>query len=466
MKLKIKKSAIIFLSVIATAIAVCLPAAAAGERQNVHIKTPGITVEIPGDAIYTVNEAETGELLTASDAKGTYTITLTGEKSGGDTFNYKNLKQDGIEQAENEIKTEQNADKVTAYETNQAIFFDCINNGDRYLSSTTLVNGYEYVLKLSAGNRELTISDHGIFNTAARSIVFDNIENRPVEVNVLGNVGTIVCVGVVILAVAVIAVILIHKAAVKRRRRQGNSPKAQGEPRGRGIDDNADMAIDKKIAAKHDEQAHSGRGEAPQTPPEEEDRLEVVRSVRQDKPQHGKAKRKDFKSDSAAESFYEEIESDGLFDEQAEEIPTQVQMGYINNVPGDEEFKNTPVRMRVDIIKPVTEDGENSDISDMLELSRNNNEDYDEAPTDDYPESDGGKKKLGRPKRDNANEEKARASAERPKRTRPERTEEERAKAAERRRRRESERAERRESYSDSEYVKSFDSDSYWDKYR
>ena len=102
----------------------------------------------------------------------------------------------------------------------------------------------------------------------------------------------------------------------------------------------------------------------------------------------------------------------------------------------------------------------------MLELSRNNNEDYDEAPTDDYPESQGARRIFGRQKADIKNAEKTARSADRPRAPRPERSEEERAKAAERRRRRESERAERKESYSDSEYVKSFDNDSYWDKYR
>ena len=339
MKLKIKEGAIIFLLTVLMAIAVCLPSSAAGERQNVHIKTPGITIEIPGDAEYTVNEAEAGELLTASDAKGTYTITLTGKKSEGDIFNYKNLKSEDIEQTEDGIKTGQNADKVTAYETNQAIFFDCINNTENYLSSSTLVNGYEYVLRLSAGSRELTISDHGIFNTAARSMVFDNIQAQPIEVNVLGNVGTILCVGIAVLAIAIVAVILIHRFKVKKRRGQAKSRQDASEstkrPKSGAADENraAEAPRESKAMAKADA-VHK-------TEPKEE-QLEVIRSFKSDKPQHSRTKKREFKSDSAAESFYEEIENDGLFDEQSEEIPTQVQMGYISNVPGDEEFENTP----------------------------------------------------------------------------------------------------------------------------
>ncbi len=437
----------------------------AAERQNVHIKTPGITVEIPGDAVFTVTEGETGELLNAADEKATYKITLSAEKSG-DIFSYKQLGKDEIEKEEDAVKNEMNADKVTAYETNQAIFFDCINNTDKYLVSSTVVNGYKYQLKLSVDKRALTISDHGIFNTAARSIVFDKVENEPVEVNMLGNFGTVICIAIVILVAALIIALIVRNIKSKGKSGKRSLPDgaatAQAKPK-------AKMNRPDVTVIKHDD--FDGQPE----PDYEGDKpIDVIKPVKIEKASVQKSKKRDVKADDAAESFYEEIESDGLFDENAdEEIPTQVQLDYIGNVPGDEEFKNTPVRMRVDIIKPVDENGGNADQSDLLELSRNNNEDYDEAYTDDIPSDDGAFDKVkgmfGKQRREQKSEAADGGDFEKtePKRReRAERTPEERERAEQRRRRREEMRAERRGSSADSEFVKSFDNDSYWDKYR
>ena len=190
-----------------------------------------------------------------------------------------------------------------------------------------------------------------------------------------------------------------------------------------------------------------------------------------------KSRKRDLRSDSAAESYYKEIEHDGLFDEQEEdEIPTQVKMDIIDNVPGDEKFENNPIRMMVDIIKPVPKDGEADENSGLYELSRNNNEDYDEASEDcdDYSEEKSfGDRIKGIFKKQSENDNKAenkirvafdkkKDADENRRNERLKRTEEERMRqAAERRREREESR-----SQSDSEFVKSFESDSYWDKYR
>lgn len=455
--------------------AVSLTVSAEADRQNVHIDTPGISLEIPGDAVYNVYESDTGELMTASDPKNTYTLTLNAEKSSDDLFTYKDLSKSEIEKTQSDIQTQLNADKVTTYETSQAIFFDCINNTDKCLVSVTVVNGYKYQLKLAVEKRELTISDHGIFNTAARSIVFDNVETKPAEVNILGTIGTIVCVVIAILVLALIVIILVRHLRPKlmpkkkpaRKEITSSSAKAPSNRpnRERALNESKRENISKP---KDNEREFAQR-------------LDVVKPIRVEKNQTMKNKRREVRGDSAAESFYNEMELDGLFDEQAEdEIPTQVQMDIIDNVPGDENFENPPVRMRVDIIKPVGEH-DDAESSGLFELSRNNNEDYDEAVTDnDYYTDDKsfGDKMRGmfaKPhKNDGHSDNKPQAPRAKKEPVaptkhsapRPRRTEEERARAAERRRQREANRPDNKGAYTDSEFVKSFDNDSYWDKYR
>lgn len=462
MKFRISKKITAVLFAAVTIFAFCLPAQAAVERQSVHINTPGLSVEIPGDAVYNVKEADTGELLTANDPDSTYTLTLTADKSG-DIFTYKDLTKAELEQTQKDIQSEQNADKVTTYETSQAVFFDCINNTDRYLLSTTIVNGYRYTLKLAVGKRQLTISDHGIFNTAARSIVFDSVENKPVEVNVLGTIGTIVCIAIGVIVVIAIVFVLVRSLRKKLPDKKKASKKAFSES----------ISSKKPEIPSRAENTKRESGFAQQ----DED---TVRVIKLEKPQPIKPKKKNTRADSAAESFYNEMESDGLFDEQAaEEIPTQVQLDFIENQPGDEKFENNPVRMRLDIIKPVSHGDEPQD-SNLYELSRSNNEDYDEAVSEDeYPQDDsfGGRVKgvFGKSRKDNDNSEDSGDNKRRAKKTeakpaadrqRAQRTDEERQRAAQRRAQRQANRPEHKSSYSDSEFVKSFDNDSYWDKYR
>lgn len=185
-----------------------LPASANVKRQSVHINTPGIGLEIPGNAVYKIKESKMGELFKATDPDHMYTLTLTANKDESDVFTYKDMPKNKMGQTLKNIKAEQNADKVTTYETSQAVFIDCINNTDKCLVSTTIVNGYKYDLKLIAPKRDLTISDHGIFNTAARSIIFDNIEKRPTEVNIFNLIGTTICTIVAILVLSIILVVL------------------------------------------------------------------------------------------------------------------------------------------------------------------------------------------------------------------------------------------------------------------
>lgn len=459
-----KKIIALFFAAI-TIFAVCLPVHAAVERQSVHINTPGISVEIPGDAVYNIKESDTGELLNARDSGNTYTLTLQAEKSG-EIFTYKDLSKTEIEQIQKDIQSEQNADKVTTYETSQAVFFDCINNTDKYLLSTTVVNGYVYSLKLAVGKRELTISDHGIFNTAARSIVFDSVEKKPVEVNVLGTVVTVICI--VIGVIFVVALIVVLARAVKKKMHEKKKKAVKKKLPSASQQRKPERALRAGVEA---ESSFS----KPSAPAIDEDK--PIRSVKAERPQPIKPKKRDTRTDSAAESFYNEIENDGLFDEQAaEEIPTQVQLDFIDNQPGDEKFENNPVRMRVDIIKPVS-NREDAEDSDLYELSRSNNEDYDEAMSEDeYPEGNGFGDRVkgifGKNQRDNTDDgvkaERKKAQTDRAPqyRERPQRTEEDRQRAAQRRAQRQASRPEHKSSYSDSEFVKSFDSDSYWDKYR
>lgn len=466
-----KKNLIALFFAAITIFAVCMPANAAVERQSVHINTPGISIEIPGNAIYNVQENDTGELMSATDEDNTYKLTLVSEKSK-EIFTYKDLSREEIDKTQNEIQSQENADKVTAYETSQAVFFDCINNSDKYLLTTTIVNGYTYTLKLAVEKRELTISDHGIFNTAARSIVFDNVEKKPVEVNVLGTIGTIVCIAVGVIVVIALVVVLVRAAGKKL-------PKKKKE-------DGREKLVQKREQPKHRKalDADAEQGVRKSTKHVEKPSDDTLKPIKREKPQPKKTqpiriKKRDTRTDSAAESFYNEIESDGLFDEQAaEEIPTQVQLDFIDNQPGDENFENNPVRMRVDIIKPVT-DREDAEASDLFELSRNNNEDYDEAVSDDeYPDDDGFGERVkgifGKGQKDNINvggdskteRRKSRSSEPSKPRERAQRTEEERQRAAQRRSQRQASRPEHKSSYSDSEFVKNFDNDSYWDKYR
>lgn len=108
-------------SAVMMALVMCLTVSAEVERQSVHIDKPGISMEIPGDAVYTVYEVDEGQLLNASDENNTYTITLTSEKSD-DLFTYKDLTKDEVEQTEQEIQQSAGADKISTYETSQAIF--------------------------------------------------------------------------------------------------------------------------------------------------------------------------------------------------------------------------------------------------------------------------------------------------------------------------------------------------------
>lgn len=443
---------------VAAAFAMCLTASAEVERQSVHIDKPGISLEIPGDAVYNAYEVDEGQLLTASDPGSTYTITLTAEKSN-DLFTYKDLSKAEIEQREEEVQQSAGADKISTYETSQAIFFDCIDNEDNCLTSSTIVNGYEYELMLSVGNRELTISDHGIFNTAARSIVFDEILTQPAEVNVLGAIGTVVCVAIAVLVAAVL-VFLVIKQLRSRRKTSPERSKAEYKESA----ENEEIRERKKPRQEKSGSAYASK---------ETDEFAGMKTVKPSKAVQPKPRKKDMKAEDAAESYFREIESDGLFDEKAqEEIPTQIQLDYLKNTPGDEQFENTPIRMKVDIIRQANA-ADNPEQSDLYELSRNNNEDYDEAFVDDYPEENDFKVKVrevfAKPsKAEKKQERKQRHEpiSEKHRRQRPERTEEERAAAAKRRAQREERYAARHLSSEDSEFVKSFDSDSYWDKYR
>ena len=443
-------------SAVMMALVMCLTVSAEVERQSVHIDKPGISMEIPGDAVYTVYEVDEGQLLNASDENNTYTITLTSEKSD-DLFTYKDLTKDEVEQTEQEIQQSAGADKISTYETSQAIFFDCINNEDNCLTSSTVVNGYNYELKLSVGNRELTISDHGIFNTAARSIVFDEILTQPAEVNVLGAIGTVVCVAIAVLVAAILVFLVIKTIKSKH----------SAKP-----DDYAETVISEQ-KDRHSEQKQVRQkrdNNLTKTDSDEYAGVKTAKPVRTT--HHHKPKRKDPRGEDAAESYFREIESDGLFDDQSE-IPTQVQLDYLKNTPGDENFENRPVRLKVDLIKQADQ-SDNPEQSDLYELSRNNNEDYDEAFVDDYPEENGFKGKVkgalaksSKTEKEPAHEHKHASESEKRSRSpRPEKTEKERAAAAKRRAQREERYAARHSSSEDSEFVKNFDSDSYWDKYR
>ncbi|WP_255882268.1 hypothetical protein [Ruminococcus sp. zg-921] len=460
-----------------TIFAVCLPVSAAVERQNVHINTPGISLEIPGDAIYNIKEADTGELMSASDPGNTYKLTLEAEKSG-DIFTYKDLSKSEIDQTQKDIQAELNAEKVTTYETSQAVFFDCISNTDKYLLTTTIVNGYKYQLKLSVERRELTISDHGIFNTAARSIVFDSIEQKPAEVNVLGTIVTVVCIVIGVVVVVALAFI-VARSIRKKLPNKEKTDKNKISLSGKAHKAHKSQKPQVRTAAMAEVKAESEKPKMNFVNPVVEEK--PMRAVKAEKSQPIKPKKRDTRADSAAESFYNEIAGDGLFDEQAaEDIPTQVQLDFIENQPGDEKFENNPVRMRVDIIKPTYE-GDDAEDSDLYELSRSNNEDYDEAVSDDeYAQDDGFGRRVkgifGKNQRDNSESSSAKPEREKDenvkqsgkpaRRDRPQRTEEERQQAAQRRAQRQANRSEHKSTYSDSEFVKSFDNDSYWDKYR
>lgn len=468
--------------------AVCLPVSAGVERQSIHINTPGISLEIPGDAIYNIREADTGELMNGSDEGNTYLLTLTAEKSDDELFTYKDLSKKELEQEQSDIQSRQNADKVTTYETSQAVFFDCINNNEKYLLSTTVVNGYKYQLKLSVEKRELTISDHGIFNTAARSVVFDTIEKKPAEVNVLGTIGTVVCIAIAVLVLAVLVVFVVRylvktklpnlrnqkgRFELSKKERAAKVEKAERIKQAVFANQEARVQTDKEESGN----SYSYHGQIEEQVGSTERKVQDSHRTRSIKIQPLKSRKRDLRSDSAAESYYKEIEHDGLFDEQEEdEIPTQVKMDIIDNVPGDEKFENNPIRMMVDIIKPVPKDGEADENSGLYELSRNNNEDYDEASEDcdDYSEEKSfGDRIKGIFKKQSENDNKAenkirvafdkkKDADENRRNERLKRTEEKRMRqAAERRREREESR-----SQSDSEFVKSFESDSYWDKYR
>lgn len=445
---------------VAAVFAMCLTVSAEVERQSVHIDKPGISLEIPGDAVYNVYEVDEGQLMTASDPGSTYTITLTAEKSG-DLFTYKDLSKTEIEQKEQEIQQSSGADKISTYETSQAIFFDCIDNEDNCLTSSTVVNGYEYELMLSVGNRELTISDHGIFNTAARSIVFDEILTQPAQVNVLGAIGTVVCVAIAVLVAAVLVFLVIKQLRSKR--------KASAKHRESMAEKKADIKENRE-QRKHVAESKRKNHASYDT---EDDEYAGMKTVRASKPVQSKPRKKDLRAEDAAESYFREIESDGLFEEKAEEeIPTQIQLDYLKNTPGDEQFENTPVRLKVDIIRQAN-DTDNPEQSDLYELSRNNNEDYDEAFVDDYPEDNDFKVKVkevfakpSKAEKKHEHRQHHEAESEKPRRQRPERTEAEREAAAKRRAQREERYAARHSSSEDSEFVKNFDSDSYWDKYR
>lgn len=145
-----------------------------------------------------------------------------------DVYNFKLLTAEQLDAVKKELESDKSSRNCTMTQTSDAVFFNLETEYEvpaegnakatkiYSVMSYTVVNGMQISFSLRSIGKPVTVAEHGVFNTAANSIVFEDIRQKPLEVDMLG----IMITAVVALAVLVVAaaVIIILRSRKKRRK--------------------------------------------------------------------------------------------------------------------------------------------------------------------------------------------------------------------------------------------------------
>lgn len=250
-------------------------------------------------------------------------------------YNLKLLSKKQLDAVKEELEADENCTGCTLTQTSDMVVFNMetkyeipAQDGAKPVTvygvmCYTVVNGMQVSFSLRSLGSPVSVAQHGIFSAAASSITFEDILTKPLQVDMLGIIFTSV---IAILAVVILAAVIIILRGNKKRRKN----LLEGEKR-----------------------VSSQNGASP------------------------------------LRGFYDELEQDGLLN-----VPEEKKK-KLSQETG--ELARQPIRVTVEV--PVSADTDDSiravdetknkekapreDEKDSVELTRSNNEDYDEAAVED-----------------------------------------------------------------------------------
>lgn len=355
MLLKAKRNYICGLFAILLLVVLTVPAAASDVDVSYRLSPLPMSVKLPGNDLVITRQTEensplyeklgldavqTQDRMTEENlyllgfpADQSYEIDVEMTENGQskEIHNLKFLSERQLAAFEQRLLEEQNSANGSITETPQALFFDfetrtALQNGERIHTVTayTIVNGQQILLRMQSEGDDISVEELGVFHNMVNSVTFSRIVEKPLDVN-MGAV--LLAAFVVVLVLAVVFALIIFFRTKKRIRTNGE-------------------------ACVHP-QPHSGN--------------------------------------SPMDDFYDELQKDGLFNGRTP-VPAQsvTSVDVRENEPQDQVFKNKPLRVEVEVAveKEATKNAEPQkhgretaleEERDSVELSRSNNEDYDEA---------------------------------------------------------------------------------------
>lgn len=269
------------------------------------------------------------------DASYEVEVCMVKNEQSSDVFNLKLLSEKQLASVKQELEADESCTGCIVTQTDDTVVFNMetkyeipAQNGAKPVTvygimSYTVVNGMQVSFSLRSMGSPVSVAEHGIFNAASSSINFNEILAKPLQVDMLGIILTSLLVIVVIVIFA--AVVIILRGRKKRRKSL--------------------LAEEKSISRQ------SGS--------------------------------------SPLRGFYDELEQDGLL-----KVP-----GKKGKKAGQDAVASVQKPIRVTIEVPVTKDTDDTiravdetknkvkvpreDERDSVELTRSNNEDYDEAAAED-----------------------------------------------------------------------------------
>lgn len=352
------KRAVSFTAVLLLMISAFHMAAAAADK-SYQIKELGMSIALPGDISavtrqsgendpayaalgYTYEQAQ--KVMKESDiylkgvpkdASYEVEVYMVKNEHSSSVYNLSLLSEKQLAAVKKELEADENCTGCTVAQTGDMVIFNVetqyeipAQDGAKAVTvygvmSYTVVNGMQVSFSLRSMGSPVSVAQHGVFNAASSSIKFDEILAKPLQVDMLGIILTSV---IAILAIVIIAAVIIILRGNKKRRKS----LIEGE---KGVS------------------RQSGS--------------------------------------SPLRGFYDELEQDGLLD-----MP-----GKKEKKPSQETGNSVRQPIRVTVEVPVTTDTDDNiravdetknkekapreDEKDSVELTRSNNEDFDEAAVED-----------------------------------------------------------------------------------
>ena len=361
MLLKAKRNCICILFAILLLVVLALPAAASGVDVSYRLSPLSMSVKLPGndlvvtrqteknsplyeklglDAAQTQDRMEKENLyLLAYPADQSYEIDveMTENEQSKEVHNLKFLSEKQIAAFKQQLLERQNSVNGSVTETPQALFFDfethtALQNGETHtITAYTIVSGRQILLRLQSAGDNISVEELGVFHNMVSSVTFSQIVEKPLDVNM--GVVLLAAFAVVLVLAAAFALIIFFRT--KKR-----------------IRTNGEACVYPQLHSAH----------------------------------------------SPMDDFYDELQKDGLFNGRPP-VPVQsvTSVDVRKNEPQDRVFKNKPLRVDVEVAieKNATQNAESQkqtvleEEKDSVELSRSNNEDYDEAVTEENLQKSG-----------------------------------------------------------------------------